>query len=153
VAPRASSVRFPQASNFILKRSHWHSSTHSAILLSQLSQRFLPSDVRVFPHPSVSNITTFHGGGWHFTNFGGVDMITQVEQCFKNALCRVDYGFFCCRLQCHALANSKLYILNSASIAENEHVQPHGVQGVFCFNLVHTSTPNGSNSGYLQGRS
>jgi hypothetical protein len=49
-----------------------------AILLSQLSQSFLPSDVRLFPHPSMSNLTTFLGGGWHFTNFGGVDMILQV---------------------------------------------------------------------------
>ncbi len=38
----------------------------------------LPSHIRAFPHPSESNVTTFYGAGWHFTNFGGLDMILQV---------------------------------------------------------------------------
>jgi hypothetical protein len=65
--------------NYNLGWTHqWHLVQARAVLLSQLSPSFLPNDVRSFPHPSISHVTTFHGAGWHFTNFGGVDMILQV---------------------------------------------------------------------------
>lgn len=71
--------------NYNLGWSHqWRLVQARAILLSQLSPGFLPSDVRVFPHPSTSNVTTFLGAGWHFTNFGGVDMILQKMNTFSH---------------------------------------------------------------------
>jgi hypothetical protein len=92
---------FPIYDNPFLLSSINHFSFR-AILLSQLSQSFLPSDVRVFPHPSISNVTTFLGGGWHFTNFGGVDMILQVTvQCSPIGLFLVKHDFLCTKVDKH----------------------------------------------------